>query len=295
MERRIGIIGGSGLYDMEGLKNREWVNVRTPFGKPSDRLLLGEIGNTGTVFLPRHGRGHRILPSEINYRANIWALKKLGVEWIVSVTAVGSFKKNVKPLDAVVVDQFIDRTKSRKDSFFGDGLAVHVTFSHPVCPCLSQIVYECARKNANHRTVHKGGTYLNMEGPAFSTKAESILHRSWGADVIGMTNVTEAKLAREAEICFSTLAMVTDYDCWIEGGAESAVSVDMIVQNLVKNSELAQHIVRDLVTRLPEKRECECTTALQNALITDRKVIPSKTIHRLGLILNRYLSSIHAQ
>lgn len=232
---RIGIIGGSGLYDIEGLKNKKWIKINTHFGDPSDEYLVGELNGEEVVFLPRHGRGHKMMPSELNYRANIFGMKKLGVQWLISISAVGSFKKEIKPLDIVVIDQFVDRTnQARKMTFFGDGVVAHIAFAEPICSVLSDILYSTAKKLAvkNNITVHKGGTYINMEGPAFSTEAESFLYKSWGMDVIGMTNMPEAKLAREAEMCFATLAMVTDYDAWYE--EESVVTVDVIIQNLKK-------------------------------------------------------------
>ena len=289
-EKRIGIIGGSGLYTMKGVVNMHRERVETPFGNPSDELEIGELEGREVVFLPRHGRGHRILPSEINYRANIWAMKKMGVEWIISVSAVGSFKKEIKPLDIVLVDQFVDRTKrSRETTFFGDGIAAHIIFAQPVCYELSKILYETGRKEIKYGDVHRGGTYLNMEGPAFSTKAESLLYKSWGMDVIGMTNMSEAKLAREAEICFATMAMVTDYDCWIEGESEAVVSVDVVVENFNKNIETVKEIIRRAIPQIPKERNCACASALKSAMITRPDRVPKKVLQRLDLILGKYL------
>ena len=289
-EKRIGIIGGSGLYTMKGVVNMHRERVETPFGNPSDELEIGELEGREVVFLPRHGRGHRILPSEINYRANIWAMKKMGVEWIISVSAVGSFKKEIKPLDIVLVDQFVDRTKrSRETTFFGDGIAAHIIFAQPVCSELSTILYETGRKEIKYGDVHRGGTYLNMEGPAFSTKAESLLYKSWGMDVIGMTNMSEAKLAREAEICFATMAMVTDYDCWIEGESEAVVSVDVVVENFNKNIETVKEIIRKAIPQIPKERNCACASALKSAMITRPDRVPKKVLQRLDLILGKYI------
>jgi len=289
-EKRIGIIGGSGLYTMKGVVNMHRERVETPFGNPSDELEIGELEGREVVFLPRHGRGHRILPSEINYRANIWAMKKMGVEWIISVSAVGSFKKEIKPLDIVLVDQFVDRTKrSRETTFFGDGIAAHIIFAQPVCSELSTILYETGRKEIKYGNVHRGGTYLNMEGPAFSTKAESLLYKSWGMDVIGMTNMSEAKLAREAEICFATMAMVTDYDCWIEGESEAVVSVDVVVENFNKNIETVKEIIRKAIPQIPKERNCACASALKSAMITRPDRVPKKVLQRLDLILGKYI------
>jgi len=289
-ERRIGVIGGSGLYNIEGIENRNRVKVETPFGNPSDEFDTGELQGREVIFLPRHGRGHRILPSEINYRANIWAMKKLGVEWIISVSAVGSLKKEIKPLDIVLVDQFFDRTKQgRASTFFGDGIAGHIMFAHPVCSELGKVLYEVGREEVQESKIHWGGTYLNMDGPAFSTKAESLIYKSWGVDVIGMTNLYEARLAREAEICYATMAVVTDYDCWIEDDQEAIVSVDMIIQNLNRNVEVAKRIIRKTILKIPEERSCECAVALKNAIITRPSLIPRETLERLELIVGKYV------
>jgi 5'-methylthioadenosine phosphorylase len=282
---RIGIIGGSGLYNMDGLTSQRWVTVATPFGKASDRFLTGRLGGRDVVFLPRHGRGHRILPSELNHRANIYGLKKLGATHVLSVTAVGSLKEQYKPTDIVVIDQFFDRTKrSRELSFFGAGIVAHVSFADPVCRHLQQTLVHCARRAG--ATVHDGGTYVNMEGPAFSTRAESLFHRTMGWDVVGMTNYGEARCAREAELCFATLAMVTDYDCWHE--AEEAVTVEMVVANLTKNSEAAQEIVRLAVAAIDPKRDCACRHALATAVMTSPPAMRLVTRQKLALLLGKY-------
>ena len=290
MDKRVGIIGGSGLYQIEELENKHFEEVSTPFGVPSDAFLVGDIGGRGVVFLPRHGRGHRILPSEINYKANVWAMKKLGVEWIVSVSAVGSFRKELRPMDIVLVDQFFDRTKDGDAStFFGNGIAGHIMFAHPVCAALQDRVQAAAEQACPDVTLHRGGTYLNMTGPAFSTRAESLVYKSWGMDVIGMTNLYEARLAREAEICYVTLAMVTDYDCWIEGEKEEPVSVEMIIQNLNKNVAAARKIITALVPEIPEERRCECAHALDTAVITRSDAVSEDAYKKLELILGRVI------
>src|SRR3954467_5966732 len=250
--RTIGVIGGSGLYEIEGLTDIERVKLSTPYGEPSDEYVVGQLGDAKLVFLPRHGRGHRILPHEINFRANVWGMKKLGVEWILSVSAVGSMKEEIHPGDIVIVDQFIDRTKARQASFFGDGVAGHVGFADPVCNDTAAHVYEAAK--AAGARVHKGGTYVVIDGPMFSTRAESRVYRSWGVSVIGMTNLPEAKLAREAEICYSTTALSTDYDCWHE--TEEDVSVEAVVAIIKKNVVLAKRIVKNAVERIPAGRSC---------------------------------------
>ncbi len=283
---KIGIIGGSGLYDMEGLENVEEIEVNTPFGKPSDKYITGTLSGKEVVFLPRHGRGHKLSPSEINYCANIYGMKKLGVEWIISVGAVGSLKADIHPLDIVIPDQFFDRTnQGRRCTFFGDGIVAHVSFANPVCLDLSRMLYEIGKGIG--LTVHKGGTYLNMEGPAFSTKAESFFYRKMGFDVIGMTNLLEAKLAREAEICYGAMAMVTDYDCWHE--TEEIVSIDTIIANLNKNSENAKKIIKEVVKEIPSERKCECANALANAIITDRSIISQQAKDKLRIITGKYL------
>jgi len=287
---RIGIIGGSGLYGIEGFENKKWVRVDTPFGKPSDEYLIGKLNSEEVVFLPRHGRGHTVLPSQLNYRANIFGMKKLGVEYLISFSAVGSFRKEIKPLDLVIIDQFVDRTnQARRMTFFGDGVVAHISFAEPICPVLSEVLYSTAEKLAakNNITAHKGGTYLNIEGPAFSTEAESFLYKSWGMDVIGMTNMPEAKLAREAEICFATVAMVTDYDAWHE--EESVVTVDMIIQNLNKNVEAVKELIQSVVPHIPKERNCLCAGALKNAIITQKELIPDEKKEELDLIIGKYL------
>lgn len=283
---RIGIIGGSGLYKIEGIKNVKEVSITTPFGKPSGKFVLGNLEGKEVVFVPRHDVGHRIPPSHINYQANIFGMKKLGVERIISVSACGSLKEELKPLDFVVVDQFVDRTNYARDmSFFGVGLVAHISLAQPVCEELSKIVYE-AGKNLNLK-IHPKGTYINMEGPAFSTKAESELYRKWDMDIIGMTNFAEAKLAREAEICYSTLAAVTDYDCWHE--SEEPVTVEMVISNLNKNVENAKKILKKVLANLSEKRTCACREALKYAIITDPKKISPKIKKDLKIIIGKYI------
>lgn len=282
---RIGIIGGSGLYDMADLKDREELEIETPFGKPSDRFVIGNLSGSRVAFLARHGRGHRIMPSELNFRANIYGFKILGVERILSVSAVGSLKEDIKPLDIVLPDQFVDRTMGRPSTFFGNGLVAHISFADPVCPDLMKQVYDAAVRVG--KTVKRGGTYLCMEGPAFSTRAESMLYRSWGMDIIGMTNLQEAKLAREAEICYVTIALVTDYDCWHE--THETVSADMIIDNLQKNVSAAQAIIVQAVKDMDFTKRCSCGEALKFALITDRSSITSDIKKRLGHIVSKYL------
>ena len=284
-QAEIGIIGGSGLYSMPGLTGIQEAAVETPFGAPSDAFVLGSLEGRSVAFLARHGRGHRILPSELNFRANIHGFKQLGVERIVSVSAVGSLKEEHKPLEFLIPDQFVDRTRHRVDTFFGEGVVAHIAFADPVCPQLSEVVGKACQKA---KVVGKrGGTYICMEGPQFSTKAESNLYRSWGMDVIGMTNLQEAKLAREAEMCYVTVAMVTDYDCWHPH--HDSVTVDQIVAVLLKNAENACNVVREAVAAMPKDRTCKCGSALAHAILTDRKMIPSKTRARLKLILGKYL------
>lgn len=283
---RIGIIGGSGLYKIEGLKVIKQVSVKTPFGKPSDKFTIGELEGKEIVFLPRHGVGHRISPSEINYRANIFAMKKLGVERIISVTACGSLKEELKPLDFVVVDQFVDRTNhARNTTFFDKGIVSHIVFSHPVCAELCENIYSAGK--SLKLSMHKGGTYLNMEGPQFSTLAESKLYRSWGMDVIGMTNMPEAKLCREAEICYATIACITDYDCWHP--EHESVTLEMVISNLQKNAENAKKLIREVVQGLEPVRRCSCGQALKFAIVTDRKLIPAKTKKDLKIIIGKYV------
>ena len=282
---RIGIIGGSGLYDMARLTDREERAIETPFGPPSAPYVVGTLQGRRVAFLARHGVGHRILPSELNFRANIFGMKKLGVEWIVSASAVGSLQERYRPQDVVVPDQFLDRTRGRIGTFFGRGLAAHVSLAHPVCPALSRLAGDAASRVG--ATVHRGGTYLCMEGPQFSTLAESRLYRSWNMDVIGMTNLQEAKLAREAEICFATLALVTDYDCWHPD--HDQVTVEMVIETLQTNAATAQKTIADLVSRLPIERGCECASALATAIITRPEAIPPETRAELAPIVGRYL------
>ncbi len=283
---RIGIIGGSGLYEMEGIKDIKQVAVDTPFGAPTDKFTIGNLEGKEVVFLPRHGVGHRISPSEINYRANIYAMKKLGVERIVSVTACGSLKEEIRPLDFVVVDQFVDRTNyAREMTFFNQGIVAHISFAHPVCKELSKLLYDVGKRQG--LSMHKDGTYINMEGPAFSTLAESNLYRSWGMDVIGMTNLPEAKLAREAEICYSTLAAVTDYDCWHP--QYETITIDMVIKNLQKNIQNARKILIEVIRGLSDKRTCACKDALRYAIITDRKLISPRVKKDLDIIIGKYI------
>ena len=284
-QAEIGIIGGSGLYSMPGVTGTREVTLRTPFGKPSDAYVLGKLAGRKVAFLARHGRGHRILPSELNFRANIHGFKQLGVERILSVSAVGSLKEEHRPLDFIIPDQFVDRTRHRVDTFFGEGCVAHIGFSDPVCLELALVVGRACTKVG---VVGKlGGSYLCMEGPQFSTKAESHLYRSWGMDVIGMTNLQEAKLAREAELCYVTVAMVTDYDCWHPG--HDAVTVDQIIAVLMKNAENASKVVKEAVATIPKTRGCKCGSALANAIITDRTKIPPQTRKKLQLLIGKYL------
>ena len=286
-ELRIGFIGGSGLYDVEGLANPRQVRVDTPFGDPSDYMLLGSIGSVDVAFLPRHGRGHRLSPPEIPARANIYALKSLGVSRIVALSAVGSLREDLRPLDLVIPDQIIDRTKGRPATFFGDGVVAHVGFADPFCPELSSVASEAA--DSEGLRAHKGGAYLVIEGPQFSTRAESAMYRSWGASVIGMTALPEAKLAREAEMCYATLAFVTDYDVWRRG--EDEVSVEMIVGNLMRNADAAQRIIARVAAEVPPRRGCACGSALKNAIITDPGSIPAEAKERLGILVEHYLAT----
>jgi len=286
MTVRIGIIGGSGLYDMAELTDREMRVVNTPYGAPSGPYVLGTLSGRRVAFLARHGDGHRHTPSELNYRANIYGFKTLGVEWILSASAVGSLREDVQPLDLFVPDQFFDRTRGRISTFFGDGVVAHVGFAHPFCAPLSDVLVSSAR--SQNATVHKGGTYVCMEGPQFSTRAESNFYRSQGWDIIGMTNLQEAKLAREAEICYSTLALVTDYDCWHPDHA--SVTVDMIIGNLTQNARMAQQVMATAVAQLPIERTCECARALATALITRPDVIPAARKAVLQPLIGKYLS-----
>jgi 5'-methylthioadenosine phosphorylase len=281
----IGIIGGSGLYAMPGLTSVREERVTTPFGDPSDAFILGELEGRSVAFLARHGRGHRILPSELNFRANLFAMKMLGVERILSVSAVGSLKEEHKPTDFVIPDQFIDRTYARVSTFFGEGIVAHVGFGDPVCATVASVFKKAC--DAVGVVGKSGGTYVCMEGPQFSTRAESNLYRGWGADVIGMTNLQEAKLAREAEICYATMAMVTDYDCWREGHDD--VTVDQIVAVLHQNAENAAKVVRSAIAAMPTEKSCACGDALKYAILTDRKAIPAKAGQRLAILLDKYL------
>jgi 5'-methylthioadenosine phosphorylase len=283
---KIGVIGGTGLYKMEGLVDVREIAVETPFGDPSDVITVGELDGTGIAFLPRHGRGHRLLPSEIPVRANIHAMKQLGVERLISISAVGSLQEHVAPLDLIVPDQLIDRTRLREHTFFGDGLVGHIAFGDPFCPVLSDLLATAA--DDTEAKVHRGGTYVVMEGPAFSTRAESELYRSWGASIIGMTALPEAKLAREAEMCYAILGMATDYDVW--HATHDDVSIDMILQNLGKNVAVSRQALRRLVPRLSIPRACVCESALATALVTPRDLVPPATLERLGPIVSRYMS-----
>jgi 5'-methylthioadenosine phosphorylase len=286
-QAEIGIIGGSGLYSMPGLTDVRELRQQTPFGDPSEAYALGALEGRKVAFLARHGRGHRILPTELNFRANIYGFKQLGVERIVSVSAVGSLKEEHRPLDFVIPDQFFDRTRHRVDTFFGEGIVAHIAFADPVCHELALVVEAACKKSGV--SGKRGGTYLCMEGPQFSTKAESNIYRSWGMDVIGMTNLQEAKLAREAEICYVTVAMVTDYDCWHPH--HDSVTVDQIIAVLVKNAENAAKVVRQTVAAMPKDRSCKCGSALAHAILTDRKKIPATTKKKLNLIIGKYMKA----
>jgi 5'-methylthioadenosine phosphorylase len=281
----IGIIGGSGLYDMAEVTDRDERSLDTPFGAPSAPYVTGTLRGKRVAFLARHGAGHRLMPSELNYRANIFGFKTLGVEYILSASAVGSLKEEYHPMDLVIPDQFLDRTRGRISTFFGNGIVAHVGFAHPFCKPLSVIAFDSARQAG--ATVHQGGTYVCMEGPQFSTLAESNLYRRWGMDIIGMTNLQEAKLAREAEICYSTIALVTDYDCWHPSHDE--VTVDMIVANLTQNAQTAQQVIAAAVDALPFERTCECASALKHALITRPDAIPGEAKQRLAPLVGKYL------
>jgi 5'-methylthioadenosine phosphorylase len=285
MSITIGIIGGSGLYDMAELTDREERTVETPFGAPSAPYVIGSLRGKRVAFLARHGAGHRLLPTELNFRANIFGFKLLGVEYLLSASAVGSLKEEYKPLDLVIPDQFFDRTKGRVSTFFGDGLVAHVGFAHPFCKRLSSLAFESARGAG--ATVHEGGSYVCMEGPQFSTLSESRLYRSWGMDIIGMTNLQEAKLAREAEICYTTIALVTDYDCWHP--EHDQVTVEMIIANLTQNARMAQQVIASALERLPYERTCECASALKYAIITRPEAIPAETKRKLGPLVGKYL------
>lgn len=283
----IGVIGGSGLYELDGLTGVEWVRVKTPFGEPSDHYCVGRLGDRTVVFLPRHGRGHRLMPSELNFRANIYGFKKLGVEWIISISAVGSMREEIRPLDLVIPDQFFDWTRQRVTSFFGNGIVAHVGMADPVCPDLADRLEKATR--ATGATVHRGGTYLCIEGPQFSTKGESRIYRRWGVDVIGMTNMPEAKLSREAELCYATLALVTDYDVWHE--SEAHVSVEAVIANLNRNVSTAREVLRRSIPEVGPPRRCACPSLLRNAVITSPKAFPPRMRKALGLLLDKYFPS----
>jgi len=284
-QAKIAVIGGTGLYDIEGLTNIEEVDITTPFGKPSDTIIVGRLEGMGVAFLPRHGRGHHISPTEVPARANIYALKSLGVEHIIAINSAGSFKKEIKPGDLLIPDQLIDRTRNRVNSFFGEGIVVHIAFAEPFCPVLSQVLYESAKEAG--ASVHPKGIFVIMEGPAFSTRAESRLYRSWGADIIGMTALPEAKLAREAEICYAIIACVTDYDSWWETG--EPVTVDIILKTQHQNIDTARKIIKLAVSRIPNKRQCSCATALKTAIVTAPEFIPAEQKKKLDLLIGKYL------
>jgi 5'-methylthioadenosine phosphorylase len=282
---KIGIIGGSGLYQISSMTEIEEIRLDTPFGNPSDSIIVGKLNGVGVAFLPRHGRGHRINPSEIPNRANIYALKSLGVEQIIGVNSCGSFKEELKPGDLLIPDQVIDRTRGRISTFFGDGIVAHISMANPFCPQLNQSVCQCAKETG--AIVHNGGTYITMEGPAFSTRAESRLYKSWGADVIGMTIIPEAKLAREAEICYSSICCITDYDCWRE--KEAGVTADIIIGYMKKNIEMAKSILKLVVDKIPDKRTCECSSALKSAIITAPTVMTLGQKRKFDLLIGKYI------
>jgi 5'-methylthioadenosine phosphorylase len=283
-ELKVGVIGGSGLYEMDGLTDLRWVKLKTPFGNPSDAYCTGRLGDRPVIFLPRHGRGHRLMPSELNYRANIWGLKKLGARAVISISAVGSMREEIRPLDLVIPDQFFDHTKRRISSFFGDGIVAHVGMAHPVCEDLAGLL-ETAGREAS-ATVHRGGTYICIDGPQFSTKGESEIYRRWGVSVIGMTNMPEAKLAREAELCYATLALATDYDVWHP--EHDAVTVEAVVANLIKNVVTAKDVLRRVIPQVKDGCRGGCASALGQAIITSPKHFPPRTRRRLDLLLGRY-------
>ena len=284
-QAKIGVIGGSGLYDIEGMTDIEEVELGTPFGRPSDSIVVGKLEGVGIAFLPRHGRGHRIPPTNVPSRANIYALKSLGVERIIAINSVGSFKEEIKPGDLLVPDQLIDRTRNRVNTFFDEGIVAHIAFAEPFCPVLSQIVFEAAQEAGAN--VHQGGTYVAMEGPAFSTRAESRLYRSWGADLIGMTALPEAKLAREAEICYAIIACVTDYDSWQE--RSEPITIDVILNILRKNIDTAKEIIKLSLSKIPEGRYCDCPSALEIAIVTAPNLIPAEQREKLDLLIDKYI------
>ncbi len=284
-QAKLAVIGGTGLYDIEGLADVQELRPETPFGQPSDAIVVGKMDGVGVAFLPRHGRGHRLSPAEVPYRANIWALKGLGVEFIISSNSCGSFKEELRPGHLLVPDQIIDRTRGRASTYFGEGIVVHVPFADPFCPVLSQAVYQAALDAG--ATVHRGGTFIAMEGPAFSTRAESRLYKSWGADVIGMTVLPEAKLAREAEICYASIACVTDYDAWRE--ADEAVTVEVVLATMRSNTDLAKKTINLVAGRLPAARDCACAMALSTAIATAPEAIPAAAKKKLALLINKYV------
>ncbi len=284
-QARIGVIGGTGLYDIEGITEVKEVYPNTPFGKPSDAIVVGKLGGVGIAFLPRHGKGHRISPTEVPSRANIYALKSLGVEFIISSNSCGSFKEELKPGHLLIPDQIIDRTRGRVSTFFSGGIVAHIQFADPFCPVLSDIVYKAAKEAG--ATVHKGGTFIAMEGPAFSTRAESRLYKAWGADVLGMTVLPEAKLAREAEICYASIACITDYDSWHE--THEAVNVEIILTTMRNNINFAKRTIKLAAGRVPSKRECGCANALAGAIVTDAKAIPAAQKKNLDLLIGKYV------
>jgi len=284
-ENVVGVIGGSGLYEMEGLEEVQNITLKTPFGSPSDAFIVGRLEGVKVAFLPRHGKGHRIQPSSLNFRANIYGMKKLGVQWIIGVSAVGSMKESIHPGDMVIPSQFIDQTRGRPNTFFNDGIVGHVSLADPVCPILSQVLYEAGKEVG--AAVHKDGTYICIEGPQFSTRAESRLYRTWGVDIIGMTNLPEAKLAREAEICYATIAFATDYDCWHESAED--VSIGEVLRILAQSTKIAKNVIRHAIKHLPEKRECLCANALKYGLITAKKFIAEKTKKDLEPIIGKYI------
>jgi len=283
--KTVGVIGGSGLYELQGLRDFHPIKVETPWGDPSDNFLVGTLDDAKMVFLPRHGRGHRIMPAEINFRANIYGMKKLGVQWIISVSAVGSMKEEIAPGHVVIPSQFFDHTKRRISTFFGDGIVAHVSMADPVCPDLSHALYKASKKA--EATAHNGGIYICIEGPQFSSRAESNIYRNWGVDVIGMTNMPEVKLAREAEICYATLALSTDYDCWHEEHED--VNVNDVVMTLTRNVELSKRIIREVIPMIPDRRSCNCSNALENAFITSKDTISDEAKRRLGILIERYI------
>jgi len=285
-EAKIGVMGGTGLYDIEGMTDIEEVDINTPFGKPSGSIIVGRLEGVGVAFLPRHGKGHTISPTEVPARANIYALKSLGVEYIIATNSAGSFKEEIKPGDLLIPDQLIDRTRSRVNSFFGEGIVAHIPFAHPFCQVLSRILSEAAKEVGAR--VHPKGTYVVMEGAAFSTRAESRLYRSWGADIIGMTALPEAKLAREAEICYAVIGCVTDYDSWHE--SKEPVTIDVVLKTQNQNIDTAKKIIKLAVSRIPTRRDCECATALATAIVTDAEAIPAPQKQKLDLLIGRYLT-----